>query len=57
MSLRKCPSCKETVGADSFECPRCGVNFRVANFRRIVVWTLWAALLLWLLTHFVLKVV
>lgn len=55
MTLRKCPSCKDTVGADSEICPRCGVNFRAAAFRRIVKWALLFALLIWVVGHFVLK--
>ena len=55
MTLRKCPSCKDTVGADSSECPRCGVNFRSAQIRRAVIWTATAALLLWLVYHFILR--
>jgi hypothetical protein len=40
MTLHKCPSCKETIGADSVACPRCGVNFRATQIRRIVKWIL-----------------
>ena len=57
MNLRKCPSCKNIVGAESEECPRCGVSFRAAQRRRIVIWTLTAAVLLWIVMHFVLKVI
>ena len=55
MKLRKCPSCREIVGTESAVCPRCGVNFKAALFRRIVMWTLGAAVFLWLVAHFVLK--
>jgi uncharacterized paraquat-inducible protein A len=55
MTLRKCPSCRDTVGADSEICPRCGVNFRGAAIRRILRWALFLALLLFVLGHFVLK--
>lgn len=57
MTLRKCPSCKETVGADSVTCPRCGVNFGAAQRRRVLIWTIAAALLAWIVCHFILKVV
>ena len=57
MNLRKCPNCKDTVGAESEECPRCGVNFKAAQRRRIVIWTLSAALLVWVVSHFFLKVI
>jgi uncharacterized paraquat-inducible protein A len=55
MQLRKCPACKDTVGAESPECPRCGVNFRAFLVRRIVMWILFAALLAWAVAHFALK--
>jgi len=57
MTLRKCPSCKEIVGAESAVCPRCGVNFKAARIRRVVIWILTTALVLWFAGHFVLKVV
>ena len=44
---RKCPSCKEIVGAESVVCPRCGVNFTAARIRRLVIWILTTALVLW----------
>ncbi len=56
VTLRKCPSCKEIVGAESEVCARCGVNFRAAQIRRIVSWTLFVILLLWLASRFVVKV-
>lgn len=55
MELRKCPSCKEIVGAESEICARCGVNFRAAQIRRIVIRILTVALLVWLVWHFVPK--
>ena len=55
MTLRKCPCCKETVGADSIECPRCGENFRSAQMRRLMIWALAVAAVLWLVNHFVVK--
>lgn len=39
MVLRKCPACKDTVGAESPECPRCGVNFRGYMIKRVMFWT------------------
>jgi uncharacterized paraquat-inducible protein A len=56
VTLRKCPSCKEIVGAESEVCARCGVNFRAAQTRRIVIWALFLLLLLWLASHFIVKV-
>ena len=38
MVLRKCPACKDTVGAESEECPRCGVNFRSYIIKRYAMW-------------------
>jgi hypothetical protein len=38
MVLRKCPACKDTVGAESPECPRCGVNFRGFLIKRYAMW-------------------
>ncbi|HSZ55704.1 MAG TPA: hypothetical protein VK797_08595 [Tepidisphaeraceae bacterium] len=38
MVLRKCPACKDTVGAESPECPRCGVNFREYMIKRLMIW-------------------
>jgi len=55
MQLRKCPACKDTVGAESLTCPRCGVNFKAAAVRRGVARTVGALVLLWLIVHFVLK--
>jgi uncharacterized paraquat-inducible protein A len=55
MLLRKCPSCRDLVGAQSVVCPRCGVNFRVAQVRKIVLRTLSALLLFWLICHFLFK--
>jgi hypothetical protein len=57
MRLRKCPACKETVGAESLTCPRCGVNFTAAAVRRGVVRSVGVLVLIWLIVHFVLKIV
>jgi hypothetical protein len=56
MKLRKCPSCKDTVGAESEECPRCGVNFKAAQRRRIVIWIVIVVLVIWAVSHFSPKV-
>ena len=55
MRLRKCPSCRDMVGADSVVCPRCGINFRAALRRKIIVRTLAGAALVWLVCHFIFK--
>jgi hypothetical protein len=55
MVLRKCPSCRETVGAESDVCPRCGVNFRAALVRRITIRVLAAALIVWAIYHYLAK--
>lgn len=55
MKLRKCPGCKDIVGADSEECPRCGVNFRSATVRRLLKWTIVLALIAWGVCHFIFK--
>ena len=54
-ALRKCPNCKDTVGAESDECPRCGVNFRAAMMRRVLFWSVLAVLALLALAHFAFK--
>lgn len=54
MTLRKCPACKDTVGADSPECPRCGINFRQYLIRRTLVQIGVLALLAWAVAHFLL---
>jgi hypothetical protein len=56
MELRKCPNCRDLVGAGSIVCPRCGVNFRTALIRRIVLRSMAALLLVWLVCHFAFKV-
>jgi len=55
MVLRKCPSCHEVVGAESEVCPRCGVNFRGAMIRKIIIRLLGATMVVWLVGHFLLK--
>ena len=55
MTLRKCPSCKEIVGAESEICPRCGVNFKAAQIRRIVIWALSTLVVLLLLVRVVFR--
>ena len=53
MTLRKCPSCREIVGAESEICARCGVNFKAAQIRRLVIWALSAVVLLLVLVRVV----
>lgn len=55
MKLRNCPACKELVGAESEICPRCGVTFRAVVLRRIIFWTIVAALLIWLALYCLVK--
>jgi hypothetical protein len=43
------------VGAESVVCPRCGVNFRTALIRMIVLRTLSVLVFIWLVSHFVFK--
>jgi uncharacterized paraquat-inducible protein A len=57
MVLRKCPSCHETVGAESAICPRCGVSFRAATIRRLIIRSLAAAIVVWALCHYLFKVI
>jgi len=57
MVLRKCPSCREIVGAESEICPRCGVNFRAAAIRRFIIRALTAAILIWTACHYLFKVI
>lgn len=55
MVLRKCPQCKELVGAESLECPRCGVSFKAAMFRKVLRWAVILAVAVWLLNRYFLK--
>jgi hypothetical protein len=57
MGLRKCPRCREIVGDESLECPRCGVDFKAAALRRVVWWSVIAAGFFWALNRFVLKAI
>jgi hypothetical protein len=52
MVLRKCPACKDTVGAESPECPRCGVNFRSYTIKRLMIWGTTLLLLGLAVTHY-----
>jgi hypothetical protein len=54
MTLRKCPACRDTVGAESEECPRCGVNFRAAMIRKAVMWSSVVLIASVAITHFAL---
>ena len=55
MVLRKCPLCREIVGAESLECPRCGVSFKAALFRKVIRWAVIVILTAWLVNHYWLK--
>ena len=55
MVLRKCPACKELVGAESIVCPRCGVSFRAAMTRKVLLWTVLLIALAWAVMHFAIK--
>ena len=55
MTLRKCPSCKEIVGAESEICARCGVNFKAAQIRRVVILALSALVALLVLVRVVFR--
>ena len=57
MKLRKCPSCHDMVGAESPECPRCGVNFRAALIRRVMRWTAGVGVLAWAVGHYGLRMI
>lgn len=57
MVLRKCPRCHDMVGAESPECPRCGVNFRAALFRRLLFWIIVLGAATWCIGHYGLKVI
>jgi hypothetical protein len=54
MTLRKCPACHDLVGAESPECPRCGVNFRAAIIRKVAVWSSVVVVASVAITHFAL---
>jgi hypothetical protein len=55
--LRKCPSCKDLVGAESDVCPRCGASFRGAMLRRVMFWVILMGAGLWAVGHYVIRVV
>ncbi len=55
MVLRKCPACREVVGAESIICPRCGAHFRAVVVRRFFFWILVAAAIFWAVCHFLMK--
>jgi hypothetical protein len=57
MVLRKCPSCREMVGAESIICPRCGVSFRAAIVRRFIIRGLSLAIVAWAICHYLFKVI
>lgn len=57
MALRKCPNCKDTVGADSEECPRCGVSFRAVMLRRLLLWGIVLGLVGLAIVHYALKLI
>ena len=57
MVLRKCPACKDTVGAESDECPRCGINFRSYRMRRIMFWMTTLVVIGLAVSHYGLKLI
>ena len=57
MVLRKCPACRDTVGAESDECPRCGINFRTYRIRQVVVWMTTLAAVVLAVGHYGLKLI
>src|SRR5262245_55763016 len=54
MQLRKCPACHDLVNGDSGVCPRCGVRFRAAIIRRVVLWAASGMLTRWVVSQFAL---
>jgi len=52
MVLKKCPSCKNIVGMDSYCCPRCGRNFRAMRIRRVIFWLAAVALAAWIVHRY-----
>jgi RNA polymerase subunit RPABC4/transcription elongation factor Spt4 len=48
MSLRRCPSCTNTVERDSDICPICGKNYTNALISKIVRWVILVMLLAWI---------
>jgi uncharacterized paraquat-inducible protein A len=55
MKLRKCPGCKDMVGAESDVCPRCGASYRALVRRRWAVRIALAAVLVWAVGHYLLR--
>jgi len=43
------------VGAESVVCPRCGVNFRSALIRKIILRGFTLLLLAWCVSHFIFR--
>jgi uncharacterized OB-fold protein len=52
MSLRRCPSCSNTVERDSDICPICGRNYTNALVGKIIRWVVVLALVVWIGHHF-----
>lgn len=57
MVLRKCPACRDTVGAESEECPRCGINFRAYKVKRLMVWMTTLLVIGLAVSHYGLKLI
>ena len=57
MVLRKCPACRDTVGAESEECPRCGINFRAYAIRRYAIWITTLAATALAVSHYALRII
>jgi uncharacterized paraquat-inducible protein A len=57
MVLRKCPACKDTVGAESPECPRCGVNFREYRLKQLMLWTTTLLVIGLAVSHYAFKLI
>jgi|KBSMisStandDraft_5_1062788.scaffolds.fasta_scaffold3148812_2 hypothetical protein len=39
MTLRRCPSCKNMIARETWQCPICGRNYVTAVLRKFVPWT------------------
>jgi RNA polymerase subunit RPABC4/transcription elongation factor Spt4 len=52
MSLRRCPSCTNTVERDSDICPICGKKYANALISKIMRWIVIVVLVVWVGHHF-----
>lgn len=52
MSLRRCPSCKNMIAADTIECPICGRSWRGVWAWKLTCWTVLLAVAVYFAVHY-----